>query len=141
MGSEALPRGRPPGPPRPSRLPRPPRLTGVRAAVVVLLSAGSLLAALPFLYMASTSLKSIAETLTRASPFPFSPDFWPRVPRWSNYVQAWTLANFSLYVRNSLLTAAVTAAAVCVTSCLSAYALPGSASRDRASCFRCFSPR
>ncbi len=90
--------------------------------VVVLLSLGGLLCLMPFLYMASTSLKSIAETLTRISPFPFNPDFWPRIPQWTNYAEAWTRASFSLYLRNSLITAAVTAAAVLATSSLAAYA-------------------
>ncbi|HET6450372.1 MAG TPA: carbohydrate ABC transporter permease [Spirochaetia bacterium] len=102
-------------------LPRP-RLTPARAALVALLAVGGLVAVSPFLYMASTSLKSLAETLTRVSPFPFQPDFWPKTPEWSNYAQAWTLASFSRYLRNSLVTAAVTAAAVGGTSCLAAYA-------------------
>jgi len=102
-------------------LPRP-RLTPARAALVALLAVGGLVAVSPFLYMASTSLKSLAETLTRVSPFPFQPDFWPKAPEWSNYAQAWTLASFSRYLRNSLVTAAVTAAAVGGTSCLAAYA-------------------
>jgi len=88
----------------------------------VVLSAGALVFVLPFLYMASTSLKTAAETVTRASPFPFSPDFWPLAPQWLNYAAAWARASFSLYLRNSLITAAVTAAAILSTSSLAAYA-------------------
>ena len=86
------------------------------------LSLGGLVCILPFLYMASTSLKSSAETITRVSPLPFTPDFWPTVLRVSNYGEAWTRASFSLYFRNSVITAAVTVAGVILTSSLAAYA-------------------
>jgi ABC-type glycerol-3-phosphate transport system permease component len=99
-----------------------PRLTTGRFFLYFLLSLGGLACILPFLYMASTSLKSSAETITRVSPIPLSPDFWPSVFQWANYAEAWTRASFSLYFRNSLITAAVTVAGVLVTSSLAAYA-------------------
>ncbi len=99
-----------------------PRLTAGRVILYVLLVAGALVCVLPFLFMASTSLKSAAETIARVSPIPLAPDFWPSVPRWSNYAEAWTRASFSLYFRNSLVTAAVTAAGAVITSSLAAYA-------------------
>ena len=99
-----------------------PRLEAGRVVLYVLLVAGALVCVLPFLYMASTSLKSAAETIARVSPIPLAPDFWPSVPRWSNYAEAWTRASFSLYFRNSLVMAAVTAAGAVVTSSLAAYA-------------------
>ncbi len=92
------------------------------AVYYALLSLGALVFVLPFLFMASTSLKTAAETVTRSSPSPFSPDFWPTVPRWLNYAAAWSRASFSLYLRNSLVTAVVTAAATLATSSLAAYA-------------------
>jgi ABC-type glycerol-3-phosphate transport system permease component len=104
-----------------SQYPRP-RLTAGRFALYLVLSLGGLVCILPFLYMASMSLKSSAETITRVSPIPFVPDFWPSVLRWANYGEAWTRASFSLYFRNSLITAAVTVAGVIVTSSLAAYA-------------------
>lgn len=104
-----------------SQHPRP-RLTAGRFALYVVLSLGGLICILPFLFMASTSLKSSAETITRVSPIPFVPDFWPGILQWSNYGEAWTRASFSLYFRNSLITAAVTVAGVIVTSSLAAYA-------------------
>jgi len=107
--------------PRPRAQPRP-RPTAGRAALSVLLVLGALVCLMPFLYLIATSLKSAAETITRASPFPFLPDFWPSVPRWSNYAEAWTRASFSLYFRNSLITAAVTAGGVVAASSLAAYA-------------------
>jgi ABC-type glycerol-3-phosphate transport system permease component len=98
------------------------RLTPGRTALYAILAAGGFLCVLPFLFMLSTSLKSAAETVTRASPIPFSPDFWPTVFRWSNFQEAWTRASFSLYFRNSIITAAVTVAGVVMTSSLAAYA-------------------
>jgi multiple sugar transport system permease protein len=110
-----------------------PRLTPGRALLYLALVLGAFICVLPFLYMASTSLKSAAETITRVNPLPFAPDFWPTLPRWSNYVEAWTRANFSMYFRNSIIMAAVTVAGVVVSSSLAAYAFakirfPGSRS-------------
>jgi len=105
-------RQRPPGPRHGAR----------RVILYVVLSLGAFACILPFLYMVSTSLKSSAETITRVSPVPFSPDFWPSALRWDNFAEAWTLASFSLYFRNSIITAAVTVAGVIVTSSLAAYA-------------------
>jgi ABC-type glycerol-3-phosphate transport system permease component len=104
-----------------TRGPRP-RVTGGGVAVLVVLIVGAFVCLLPFLYMASTSLKTVGETITRVSPIPFSPDFWPAVPQWVNYLTAWTQASFSLYFRNSVLTAALTVAGVMITSSLAAYA-------------------
>jgi ABC-type glycerol-3-phosphate transport system permease component len=99
-----------------------PRLTWGRAATFAVLLLGAIVAVMPFLYMASTSLKSLSETLTRMSPIPFNPDFWPRVPQWGNYVTAWMEASFSLYFKNSVVIALVTVLGVLVTSSLAAYA-------------------
>ncbi len=93
-----------------------------RVGVYFILSAGAFVAVLPFLFMVSTSLKTIGETLTRVSPIPFSADFWPAKPQWVNYRVAWTEASFGLYFRNSVITAAVTVAGVLASSSLAAYA-------------------
>ena len=93
-----------------------------RVLIMTCLVAGALVCVLPFLYMMATSLKTVGETITRVSPMPWSPDFWPAAPQWDNYVTAWTTANFSLYFRNSVLTAAITVAGVMITSSLAAYA-------------------
>ncbi len=89
---------------------------------VALLVVGSLVCIMPFLYMLSTSLKTVGETITRVNPLPVSPEFWPSVPQWGNYVNAWTTASFSLYFRNSVITAALTVAGVMLSSSLAAYA-------------------
>ena len=104
-----------------TRSPRP-RMTAGGVIAFILLVLVAVVCLLPFLYMVSTSLKTVGETITRVSPVPFSPEFWPAVPQWESYVTAWTQASFSLYFRNSIITAAVTVAGVMVTSSLAAYA-------------------
>lgn len=91
------------------------------AAVYVVLAAGAVIAVLPFLFMVATSLKTLVETISRNSALPFQPEFWPEVAQWSNFVYAWSRANFSLYFRNSTIISAVTVAGVLVTSTLAAY--------------------
>jgi ABC-type glycerol-3-phosphate transport system permease component len=110
--------------PRPGSLtPQPgPRLTVGRAAVYTVLILGSLVCLMPFLYMLSTSLKTTGETITRVSPIPLDPQFWPRVPQWINFATAWSDASFSLYFRNSVITAALTVVGVIASSSLAAYA-------------------
>jgi ABC-type glycerol-3-phosphate transport system permease component len=93
-----------------------------RLALFLVLLLGAFVAILPFLFMGSTSLKTVAETITRVSPLPFRRDFWPSAPQWENYVFAWTHASFGLYFRNSVITAALTVAGVLLTSSLAAYA-------------------
>ncbi len=109
---------------RPARRPGPARrgFSWARACLYALLLLGAFAAVMPFLFMASTSLKTVAETITRVSPIPFHPDFWPASPQWVNYSLAWTRASFGLYFRNSVITAALTVAGVLVTSSLAAYA-------------------
>ena len=92
------------------------------AAIAVVLAAGAFVAIMPFLFMVSTSLKTLVETLTRVDPLPFKPQFWPTVPQWRNYVDAWVEASFSRFFTNSMITAVVTVAGVLATSALAAYA-------------------
>ncbi len=87
-----------------------------------ILIAGAFVAILPFLYMIANSLKTYGETITRVSALPFSPKFWPKVPQWSNYVEAWRDADFSHYFFNSVIIAAVTVSGIYTTSILAAYA-------------------
>jgi ABC-type glycerol-3-phosphate transport system permease component len=101
--------------------PRPPMSAG-RTVAAALLLIGALACLMPFLFMISTSLKTTGETISRVSPLPFSPQFWPSVPQWKNYERAWTNASFSLYFRNSVVIAAVTVAGVMLSSSLAAYA-------------------
>jgi ABC-type glycerol-3-phosphate transport system permease component len=96
--------------------------TAGRAALYAILVVGAIVCLLPFFFMASTSLKTRGETFTRNSAILLDPRFWPTVPQWSNYLQAWTTARFSLYFRNSLVIALLTVAGVTASSSLAAYA-------------------
>jgi len=101
--------------------PRSPFRWG-RLVLFAVLLAGAGITILPFLFMISTSLKTLAETLTRISPSPFSPDFWPRTPQWSNYRDAWKVASFGIFFKNSVIIAVTTMVETVVISALSAYA-------------------
>jgi len=94
----------------------------LQAVLLLLLILGSFVSIIPFLFMVSHSLKTIAETITRSSAIPFDPKFWPRVPQWSNYRVAWQEARFGLYFRNSVIITAITVGGIVFTSSLSAYA-------------------
>ena len=100
----------------------PGRMSVGGLAAVFLLVLGALVCLMPFLFMASTSLKTTGETITRNSPIVLDPGFWPSVPQWGNYARAWTTARFSLYFRNSLVIAALTVAGATASSSLAAYA-------------------
>ncbi len=111
---------------RARRLPRRPgprpRPRASRLVLVLVLVLGAVVCIMPFLYMLSTSLKTVGETITRVSPLPFAAEFWPSVPQWVNYATAWTKASFSLFFRNSVVIAALTVVGVLATSSLAAYA-------------------
>ena len=94
----------------------------LQALLLLLLILGAFVSIIPFLFMVSHSLKTIAETITRSSAIPFDPKFWPRVPQWSNYRVAWQEARFGLYFRNSVIITAITVGGIVFTSSLSAYA-------------------
>ena len=93
-----------------------------KVLLYVALVAGAFVALLPFLYMIANSLKTYGETITRVSALPFYPEFWPRVPQWTNYVEAWQDADFSRFFFNSLIIAAVTVSGIYVTSTMAAFA-------------------
>lgn len=105
-----------------SRRALPRRRLAATVVTVVLLALGAVVALLPFLFMVSTSLKTLVETLTRVDPLPFRAGFWPTAPQWQNYADAWVRAKFSLFFRNSVITAVVTVAGVLASSTLAAYA-------------------
>ena len=102
--------------------PHPPRLAAATAVRFAALLLGAFVALMPFLFMVSTSLKTLVETLTRVSPLPFRAEFWPTAPQWKNYADAWVQASFSTFFRNSMITAVVTVAGVLATSTAAAYA-------------------
>ena len=104
----------------PSRLRH--RLTN-RTALYVVLVIGAMVAILPFLYMLSNSLKTYSETVTRVSPIPFSPKFWPKSPQLINYSVAWlTGGGLGRNFVNSVVISSVTLVGLFFTTLLSAYA-------------------
>jgi ABC-type glycerol-3-phosphate transport system permease component len=79
-----------------------------------LLLVGALVSVTPFLYMASTSLMTLGETINRR--------LVPTHPQWVNYQRAWTEADFALYFRNSVVISAIVILGVLVTCTLAGYA-------------------
>ncbi|CAM5197811.1 Carbohydrate ABC transporter membrane protein 2 (CUT1 family) OS=Ureibacillus acetophenoni OX=614649 GN=SAMN05877842_12213 PE=3 SV=1 [Ureibacillus acetophenoni] len=60
-----------------------------------------LIFATPFVWMVSTSLKTLGETLT------FPPVWVPEQLMWSNFVEAWTSVPFLKYLINSIIVAVI----------------------------------
>lgn len=80
----------------------------------LLLVAGTLIAVFPLLWMISTSLMTLGETITR--------QLLPTSPQWGNYGQAWTGANFQRYFFNSVVITTLTITGLLVSSVLAGYA-------------------
>jgi len=99
--------------------PRPPLFTVLR---YLALGFGAFIALLPFVYMIANALKTYAETVTRVSPNPFSPEFWPASPQWSNFAEVWLGDAFAHYFFNSFIISLVTLCGSLATSSLAAYA-------------------
>jgi multiple sugar transport system permease protein len=75
------------------------------------------LAILPFVWMVSTSLKTLEATMA------YPPKFWPRPIEWRNYVEVFhhEKANFLLWTRNTLVIAVLGVAGTTLSSALVAY--------------------
>ena len=78
-----------------------------------LLILGALLSLVPFVWMISTSLKTIGEALGAS--------FFPSELHFENYVEAWDRANFSQYFFNSIKITAISLAGSVSISILAAY--------------------
>ncbi len=90
------------------------KITLRKIFVYVFLSLGAFVSVVPFVWMISTSLKSLGEALTSR--------FFPTELRWENYVTAWQGALFSEYFVNSVIITLITLAGSLVFSTLAAYA-------------------
>jgi multiple sugar transport system permease protein len=84
------------------------------ATVVTLCGIGVMFLA-PFLWMLSSSLKSLGEI------YEFPPNFLPEAWRWSNYVEAWNAVPFGRFFVNSLLVSVLTTTGALLTSSLAGY--------------------
>jgi multiple sugar transport system permease protein len=66
-----------------------------RSAIWIVVLAGAMMMAVPFLWMVVTSLK------TDADAFAFPPSLVPRPPQWHNYADALSIAPFGRFFFNS----------------------------------------
>jgi multiple sugar transport system permease protein len=93
-----------------------------RISFYLLLAVIGLVSLLPFLYMIANSLKTLGETITRVSANPFSPQFWPSRPQWSNFPEVLRDENMGHYFLNSVVISCISVAGLLATSALAAYA-------------------
>jgi len=82
--------------------------------IYTILLLGAFLSLVPFIWMVSTSLKSLGEALGSA--------FFPSALHFENYVEAWRRALFSEYFLNSILITVITLTGQITFSVLAAYA-------------------
>ena len=75
---------------------------------------GAAISLIPFLWMLSTSLMTLGEAMGGA--------FTPSQPQFGNYVEAWSTARFSHFMKNSVLITGITLAGELTVSILAAYA-------------------
>jgi multiple sugar transport system permease protein len=87
-----------------------------RAAIYLILTLGALIAAFPFFWMLTTSLKTRNEATASV------PTVFPAVPQWQNYVEAWNTAPFGRYFFNTTFIAIMVVLGMLFTSVLAAYA-------------------
>lgn len=91
--------------------------TGIKNVVVyTLMIVIALIMVLPFLWMLSTSFKEMGQVLI------FPPEWIPRPFVLANYAEAWELAKFNLFFRNSAIVTLLTTAGQLVTCSLAAFA-------------------
>jgi ABC-type glycerol-3-phosphate transport system permease component len=90
------------------------KISPVQILIYVLLTAGAVIAVMPFVWMLLTSLKTYAEVANRV--------FMPAWPQFINYVRAWNAAPFARFFLNSLIMSVCTSAGVLCTSILAGYA-------------------
>jgi ABC-type glycerol-3-phosphate transport system permease component len=85
-----------------------------RIMTYVILTAGAVVAIIPFFLTVSWSLMNLSEATGQA--------ILPRVPQWENYAEAWEEADFSIYFFNSVKIAGITLAGQLTFCTLAAYA-------------------
>jgi ABC-type glycerol-3-phosphate transport system permease component len=75
---------------------------------------GAVLALMPFYWMISTSLMTLGETINRK--------WFPAIPQFINYLDAWNEADFAKYFLNSVIITGTTLVGILITSTLAGYA-------------------
>jgi ABC-type glycerol-3-phosphate transport system permease component len=93
------------------------------------LALGSVIAALPFVWMILASFMTRGETMRRV--------LWPDNMQWGNYLQAWTEADFGLYFKNSLIVAVLQVCGTLLFSLMAAYPLARMSFKGRDVVFVC----
>ncbi len=86
----------------------------LRILLYAILIIGAAVAILPFFWMISSSLMTLGETINRR--------WFPAVPQFVNYEEAWREAKFARYFMNSVIITAITCGGLLITSTLSGYA-------------------
>jgi multiple sugar transport system permease protein len=82
----------------------------------LILTIGGIFMMVPFLWMVSSSLKTIDEIYT------FPPQFIPTIPQWNNYVRAWTAIPFGRFFWNSSVVAGLVVLGQLLTCSMAGYA-------------------
>lgn len=82
----------------------------------ILLTFLSFIMAFPFLWMAVSAIK------TKEEIWMFPPIWWPEVPQWGNFIDAWHAAPFGLYIFNSAFTAFAIVFIQIINSAMMSYA-------------------
>jgi len=96
------------------KLSRKKTASSAKIATYVILILGAMISLIPFVWMISTSLKSLGEALGSS--------FFPSELHFENYVEAWERARFSEYFINSIITAVITLTGQVTFSIFAAYA-------------------
>ncbi|HVC31991.1 MAG TPA: carbohydrate ABC transporter permease [Chloroflexota bacterium] len=89
-----------------------------RALIYLLIVGGSVFFVVPFLWMATSSIKAPGDIFIQP------PKYLPYLqfqPRWQNYVDAWNALPFGYFLVNSLLVTVSTTLATTFTSCVVAF--------------------
>ena len=86
----------------------------IHLLIYFVLAVGAFVSVIPFLYMLSTSLMTLGETINRQA--------LPKTPQWANYLEAWREGQFSRYLLNTVIITTLTILGVLVSSVLAGYA-------------------
>lgn len=86
-----------------------------RMIATILIVIGATVISVPLVWVISTSLKAPSEV------YLFPPRWIPRAMQWQNYIEAWTLLPFNLFLRNSLITSLIPTVAEVFVSALVGY--------------------
>jgi sn-glycerol 3-phosphate transport system permease protein len=87
-----------------------------RAVTMALLAAVALAEVFPYLWMVTTSLKTLPEVTQ------FPPSLWPASPQWDNYARAWASGPFLRYAVNNVVQTVGILVCQLFFGCLAGYA-------------------